>query len=480
MISYFVYTIISLGCSYVLYVLLLRKQKTFQFNRFFLLSALVLCLVAPFLEFELFKAVPSITQIQLDKFTETDAIIDTVDNVTIGEEVTVNPYRANPVMIIYGLISLVLIIRFSRNLHQIYKLTKLEYEIIGHLKLIKIEDSNMVSSFFNYMFIPKQHTFSREDYESVIAHETVHSKELHTIDIILLELLSCVFWFNPFIWLYKKAVLQNHEFIADEKSVSSGINIENYSNTIISLGQKDYRVPLTSGFNFIQIKNRIIMLHQSKSSVFKRTLNIISVILLFTGIFVFSSCKNLDDTLSGEPLVVVIDAGHGGKDSGNTSFNVSEKDIVLNISNYLQSLSDEKLKIITTRTDDTFTSLDERITFINNQKPDLVISVHCNAHSNIEQSGVEAYYYESENFERYSESMKYSSVLVSALIRQSFDNAKIKPANFKIIKDVNSPAVLLEIGYLTNSIDNEKLNNLEQQQEIAQFIYNGILEASGK
>ena len=65
---------------------------------------------------------------------------------------------------------------------------------------------------------------------------------------------------------------QNHEYIADDQSVSSGIDIENYSNTIINLGQKEWRVPLTSGFNFIQIKNRIIMLHQSKSPVLKQTL----------------------------------------------------------------------------------------------------------------------------------------------------------------------------------------------------------------
>ena len=63
MISYFIYTIISLGCSYAVYVLLLRRQKTFQFNRFFLIGSLLLCLVAPFMEIELFKAVQSITEI---------------------------------------------------------------------------------------------------------------------------------------------------------------------------------------------------------------------------------------------------------------------------------------------------------------------------------------------------------------------------------------------------------------------------------
>ncbi|WP_417860292.1 N-acetylmuramoyl-L-alanine amidase [Winogradskyella sediminis] len=469
MISYFVYTIISLGCSYVLYVLLLRKQKTFQFNRFFLLSALVLCLVAPFLEFELFKAVPSITQIQLDKFTETDAIIDTVDNVTIGEEVTVNPYRVNPIMIIYGLISLLLIIRFSRNLYQIYNLTRLEYEIIGHLKLIKIEDSNMVSSFFNYMFIPKQHTLSREDYKSIIAHETVHSEELHSVDIILLELLSCIFWFNPFIWLYKKAVLQNHEFIADEKSVLSGINIENYSNTIINLGQKEYRVPLTSGFNFIQIKNRIIMLHQSKSSVFKRTLKISSVILLFAGIFVFSSYKDLK-----EPLVVVIDAGHGGKDIGQISNNVSEKDIILNISNLLASLSDDKVDIVLTRQNDEFLELSERVEFINSRKPDLFLSLHSNAHTDKTIRGTEAYY--NSKHELAETSLDYANILVENQLN-NFSSRGVKEATgFYLLKNTRVPGVYLELGFMTNESDRVMLTDKDQQLKIAQSIYDGLLE----
>jgi len=323
------------------------------------------------------------------------------------------------------------------------------------------------------MFIPENHVLSKDDYLSVLAHETVHSEEYHTLDIILLELLKCIFWFNPFVWMYNTSILQNHEFIADEKSVLSGIAIENYSNTIINLGQKEYRVPLTSGFNFIKIKNRIIMLHQSKSSVFKRSLKLTSVILLFAGIFVLSSYKDLN-----EPLVVVIDAGHGGHDSGMSANNINEKDIVLNISNVLQSLSDEKVRFITTRNNDTFSSLDDRIAFINKKKPDLVLSLHCNAHSDLEQSGVEAYYYSSESLERNNKSMIYSSVLVSNLVNQAFDNAKIKSGDFKLLRGINSPAVMLEIGFLTNELDRIKLTDVSEQKEIAQVIYNGIIDVS--
>ncbi|MBU2929665.1 M56/M15 family metallopeptidase [Winogradskyella psychrotolerans] len=474
MISYFIYTMISLGCSYAVYVLLLRRQKTFQFNRFFLLSALVLCLAAPFIEFELFKAVPSITQIPLENFTKTDILIDTVESIEIGEEVTVTSNRTHPITIIYITISLLLFVRFLKNLFQLYRLTRANFETIGKLKVIKTSDSDMVASFFNYMFLPSHHNLPEDDVNSIVAHETVHSKELHTLDIILLEFLSCVFWLNPFIWLYKKAILQNHEFIADEKSVSSGIDIENYSNTIINLGQKDYRVPLTSGFNFIQIKNRIIMLHQSKSSVLNRTLKITSVIFLFSGIFALSSCKDLDDTLSTEPLVVVIDAGHGGKDSGHFSEHEVEKTIILQITNLLASLSNDKVEIVLTRNNDKFVELSERADFINNIQPNLFLSLHCNAHSDASISGTEAYF--NPKLQDAETSLKYADVLIKHQL-DNFASRGVKEASgFYLLKNTTVPGVYLELGFLTNERDRVVLTDKREQLKIAKSIYEGLLE----
>jgi N-acetylmuramoyl-L-alanine amidase len=473
MISYFIYTIISLGCSYALYVLLLRKQKTFQFNRFFLLSSILLCLIAPVLEFEIFKFVPSITEIPIETFTESVVDFQNLEDLPFGTVEIVSKTQQSPLFYMYLAITLFLVFRFLKNLFQLYLLTRHESKRFGKLKLIKTSDSEMVSSFFNYLFINERQTLNDEAYLSVIKHETVHCQELHTIDVIVIELLMCVLWFNPFVWLYKKAMLQNHEYIADDYSVSSGIDIEKYSNTIINLGYKEHRVPLTSGFNFIQIKNRIIMLHQSKTSVLNRTLKITSVILLFAGIFVFSSYKDLK-----EPLVVVIDAGHGGEDPGQLSGTIKEKDIVLKISKYLEALSDDKLKIMTTRNSDDFSSLEERVKFINKQKPDVFVSLHCNGHTDNTVSGVEAYYYESENVKRLNKSMNYSSTLAVSLMRQNFDKARINSSKFKILKQVESPAILLELGFLTNKEDLSRVSNARQQQEIAKAIYDGILQAS--
>ncbi|NRR90692.1 N-acetylmuramoyl-L-alanine amidase [Winogradskyella undariae] len=469
MINYFIYTVISLGCSYAVYFLLLRKQKTFQFNRFFLIGSILLCLVAPFIEIELFNAVPSITEIPLERITESTFETPHIEAITFDEVTPVHQSSINPVFIIYFMVSGFFMLRFLKNLLKIYKLTRHDYKRVERLKIITVTDSDMVSSFFNYMFIPENHVLSKNDYLSVLAHETVHSEEYHTLDIILLELLKCIFWFNPFVWMYNTSILQNHEFIADEKSVSSGIAIENYSNTIINLGQKEYRVPLTSGFNFIKIKNRIIMLHQSKTSMFNRTLKITSVILLLAGIFVFSSYKDLK-----EPLVVVIDAGHGGKDPGQKSFNVNEKDIVLNISNVLASLSDDKVEIVLTRHNDEFLELSERVKFINNKKPDLFLSLHGNANTDETISGTEAYY--NPKHELAETSLVFANILVENQLG-NFGNRGVKETTgLYMLKNTSVPGVYLELGFMTNESDRVVLTDKDQQLKIAQSIYDGLLE----
>ncbi|QXP59591.1 M56/M15 family metallopeptidase [Olleya sp. HaHaR_3_96] len=472
MISYFIFTIISLGCSYAIYFLLLRKQKTFQFNRFFLLASLLLCLVAPFLEFKMFNAVPKIAELPIQKITESIAASEHLEEVSFGDTEMVNTSQRSPLFYIYSVITFFLVFRFLKNIYQIYNLTRQNYERLGRLKLITHNDSEMISSFFNYLFINKKYTSKNEAYFNIIKHETAHSAELHTLDIILVELLICVFWFNPFIWLYKKSIIQNHEYIADDKTISSGIDIETYANTIINLGQKEYRVPLTSGFNFIQIKNRIIMLHQSKSSVLNRTLKITSVIFLFAGIFAFSSCKeDIEDSLIEDTLTVVIDAGHGGKDSG--SFN--EKDIVLNISNQLSLLSDDKIKFITIREDDNFLSLQERADFINAQNADIMLSLHCNNASNSNANGLEVYY----TNETINE--KASMAVGMAIYNQHLDNelvekAKMKTANFYLLKNIDCPGVIVELGFLSNEIDRTRLNDFLHQQDIVKALYDGLLE----
>lgn len=464
--TYFIYTILNLGCTYVVYRLVLRNQKTFQFNRFFLIVSLILCFLSPIIEIEIFKTVPSLTELSFDAITSAPVINDNINNTDESASVNAISPKINYLWYVYLLICLIFLIRFIKNFFELVGLASKSKKRFGRFKVVEIEDSMNTSSFFNLLFTNQDLLMHSKESVSIIRHELVHYKHCHSLDVIISELFLCFFWFNPFVWLYKIAIIQNHEFIADYLTIKSGIDVEKYSQTIINSGNQKQTIQLTSSFNFTQIKNRIHMLQQSKSRVFRRTIKIVLALLLFIGIVAFSSFKK-----SSEKFIVVIDAGHGGHDDGN----LNEKEIVLNVSKMLKSLSNDKLEIITTRDSDVFLTLNERIDFINKQNPDLVISLHCNSNTNIAKSGIEAYYYESDNFEQYSMSMEYGSFISSKLLELGFSEVRLSPANFVVLRELKSPAFLLQLGFLTNESDNLKLNDIATQKDIAKLIYDGMI-----
>lgn len=462
--DYAIYTILSLGLSFLVFQLVLRQQKTFGFNRFFLLASLLCCLLAPLTELNVFNSVPRIHDITSQFSEEKIIIAEDLEGITV-ETLTANSFGFFDALLgLYIAISLCFLFRLLGNLYRIAKHTKSTHVQYAGLKLIKTEEDQEASSFFKYVFIPSEVWNNKELFNNIIQHESAHYKQAHVLDIICVELLLCVFWFNPFLWFYKSAILQNHEYLADVHVINSGIAAEAYSKSIIYSTVQKYRMPLASGFNFKPIKNRILMLQKSKSSVLKRSLKISAALLLLSGIFMISSFET-----STKPLLVVVDVAHGGHDSGNSM----EKDVVLSIANYLAAYSNDDLKIVFTRTSDQFLSLKERVDFINQQKPDVMISLHCNAHSNVETSGVEAFYYPDNKHQETA--YNYSKILIANQLGLFSQRGEIKNAGFYVLKNTDAPSVVLELGFITNAKDRATLTDKKQQQAIAKNLYESLL-----
>ncbi|MES2805957.1 MAG: N-acetylmuramoyl-L-alanine amidase [Bacteroidota bacterium] len=181
---------------------------------------------------------------------------------------------------------------------------------------------------------------------------------------------------------------------------------------------------------------------------------------------------------SNEPkqINIVIDAGHGGSDSGATSSSSTEKQIVEQITNKIKFLNkNENISVHVTRIGDEFLSLSDRSAIINKIKPDLVLSLHVNKSSNVAKSGMEFYIAnESIVAERSNE--------IAVELRNKFiqkNNLKaseIKKAPFYILKKSEVPAVLVELGYMSNLADREYLTNDLEQNKIATTIIEFISE----
>lgn len=119
-------------------------------------------------------------------------------------------------------------------------------------------------SFFGWVFIP-QKMFEENDYSEIILHEKVHVSQYHSIDIIVIELLSAVMWFNPFVWKMRNSVQLVHEYLADEGVLNTGIDRLQYQALLVNQVAEERLICLSSGFHQSQIKKRLIMMTKNKT-----------------------------------------------------------------------------------------------------------------------------------------------------------------------------------------------------------------------
>ena len=166
---------------------------------------------------------------------------------------------------------------------------------------------------------------------------------------------------------------------------------------------------------------------------------------------------------------IVIDAGHGGKDIGAQIGAEQEKKIVENIANKINLLNGkDDIEIILLRKDDSFIELSERVSKINKINPSLVISLHVNTSKNLNENGVNAYVSKQNGF--YEKSKESAKNLVDKISNEKLARGEVKDANYFVLKNSKCPALLVEIGYLSNENDRTYLISENGQNEIANKI----------
>jgi TonB family protein len=146
-------------------------------------------------------------------------------------------------------------------------------------------------SFWPYAVIPRK-IIENGDAEDIITHENAHIRQGHTFDLIICELYTSLFWFNPFAWLLKRSVRLNHEFLADQELTRCTADVKNYQYRLLNIPEEFNRIQLAHSFNNL-IKNRIVMINkkQTHAYVAMKILLIIPVVAL---IFAAFSCERTD------------------------------------------------------------------------------------------------------------------------------------------------------------------------------------------
>lgn len=182
---------------------------------------------------------------------------------------------------------------------------------------------------------------------------------------------------------------------------------------------------------------------------------------------------------SNSPLkdrIIVVDAGHGGKDPGASSKGLSEKTVTLDVAKRVEAkLKKAGAKVLMTRSGDTFPSLSERTTFAKNNFAETFVSIHVNA-ATASAKGTEVFYDTSGN-PNGAESKTLATYIQNNIVRQAnMTDRGVKNTGFYVIKNNNVAAVLVELGFITNSDDFKKLSSDKYLEIYAEAIYQGLVQ----
>ncbi|MFD1096022.1 M56 family metallopeptidase [Salegentibacter chungangensis] len=295
MIEYLIKSTLCLLVLFVFYKLALEGEHMHKFKRFYLLGSLVLSLVLPIIGFTYHTGAVT---------AEADTGSQVVKSGSLVAENLVETTQFSDLMpYLIGIIYLAGLIffgiRFFRNLREIFLRVKLNKQIrMPHYTNVLLKERLSPHSFLKYIFLNKTSYERREIEQEVLKHEEAHVRQRHSLDILIIEGLQVIFWFNPLYILYKSAMQMNHEFLADKAVVESSGHTLDYSKLLFNYSAGRHQ-GLTSSFNHSLIKKRILMISKPFSK--KRLATRLSLLLpvLAVCILLFNNgitAKPLDNT----------------------------------------------------------------------------------------------------------------------------------------------------------------------------------------
>lgn len=263
MINYLVNFTLCSALLLLTYQLLLKNKAMYNFNRAYLLLAILFSLVIPVIAVtRTIAPLPSITEAPVQQLiADHIVLVPNKANTPVEMDNPVNYMLYSCCIIVYGIFTLLLLIRFIKNLYTIHASIK-QNAITSYktARLVLINENLTPHTFFNYIFLNGQAYHSGQIEQEVLQHELAHARQLHSVDIILIELIQVFCWFNPVLIFYRKAIQLNHEFIADAAVLNSNSDLRSYQNLLISKINGIKSLSITSQFNYSITKKRLIMM----------------------------------------------------------------------------------------------------------------------------------------------------------------------------------------------------------------------------
>lgn len=285
----------------IFYLIFLRKETFYQLNRWYFIGSILVSITAPLITYT--KTI-LIDPISSDFFiSDKDSVINEVLEKPSFIE-TIDWQQIAVYLILFT--SFVLLIRRMYAIAKLYRSIK-KLPNFGNSNIKISEVNKTVYSFYRWIVVP-ENFFKWKNHRMILDHERIHLSQKHTFDLILIELVAAVFWFNPLVKVIQRCINSNLEFIVDQKMVETTESVL-YQKNLLQF-QAHQVIQFTNSYNASEIKNRILQINSKKSTRMKKLKFLLAtpILVVFFAMFQVETvaqvkeAKNIDKTKNSKHI----------------------------------------------------------------------------------------------------------------------------------------------------------------------------------
>jgi len=494
------------------YQLLLARLTFFNLNRIYLLLMLVLSFVIPAVTIENHHEVAVASHEVPSKIAYSNDGV--VEHDFVDESSAANNSLNWDQVLMYGYCSILAFLVFR----MLFVMVRIQIQLRKHAidrsgAVILVDEKSTIKncSFLNQIIIDSSLPY--EEKNLVIKHESVHVEQLHALDKLLVNLVAAILWFNPIIYFWRNAIGHNHEFLADRET-SKVADKKVYAFLLLNLAMPEKNL-LINSFSKLPLKNRIMMMYKEPNAKLQKLAYVAIIPVLMICCMAFINRKEIiiEKKLTGnkasadapikpnvyamnylnsnikvnpnaafnevEPTLV-IDAGHGGKDGAVSALDgQKEKDLNLRAVKILKEEAEKRgIKVILTRSTDQFLSLRDRLP---KQEATAFISIHHNAtlaNAAVPFDGVEVYVSKLNSNIKTAEDLGAGILSKLKQLKGMEVRDSLKNANLLLLRESKIPAVLIELGNISDGKTLQYINQEKNIRRISNLILDGFVAFS--
>ncbi len=300
---------LSLMLLYLSYEFFFRKEAYYKFSRYLLLATVFIVIILPLLPYNAVKIASVVSNTFNEVIIYSNIATFTLEEVVIRAKapwfIFINGISFGSILfIIYLLGVLFKIFQFSLRVFQLWAIImKSETLNIDGLKFVYTAKGTPTFSFLNWIFIDSDLRKNNAEFAAILAHEKIHAQQGHTYDLFLAELLTIIQWFNPFSYLFRKSIKENHEYITDHEVISHYQDFQTYQLVLLQHSSNIKTNILTHNFSYSLLKRRLNIMKKTKTHLdFSLRLALLSI----SALLIFFACSSPEEKTNKELVITAL------------------------------------------------------------------------------------------------------------------------------------------------------------------------------